>query len=232
MVDQETRRCQIGKNLAYAREVSGLTQVDVIVKLFGTDNPSKSVISDMESGKRLPDADLLQRICLLYGVSADWILGFTAEVELDPNLGHAGVIYQKVHDLVSETAKSMTMKLCLVGAEHLQTLPKSQIILLVNHVKKLVAELRPHVTRETPYYNEYMEVLASVIECDRLLALQHSQLMKKFDAISESEKCDENENVISAMADKAGTGKWHTPIKSKKESDQQMAHTPDMFSQG
>lgn len=70
--DLETR-AMIGRKLALARERSGMLQHEVAIELFGI--AQKNRISEMENGKTLPDAELLQVMCSLYRVSVDWVLG-------------------------------------------------------------------------------------------------------------------------------------------------------------
>ena len=86
------KRVMIGRKLVLARERRGLLQHEVALELFGVEQ--KNRISEMENGKTLPDAELLQVMCSLYHVSVDWVLGFRINPELNENESVAGVLCQ------------------------------------------------------------------------------------------------------------------------------------------
>lgn len=45
---------------------------------------SQSYVSMMESGDRIPDAPLIARVCDIYAVDGNWLLGLHDEEDLDP----------------------------------------------------------------------------------------------------------------------------------------------------
>lgn len=45
---------------------------------------SQAYVSMMESNYRLPDAPLVARLCEIYDVDANWLLGLSDESNLDP----------------------------------------------------------------------------------------------------------------------------------------------------
>ena len=71
----EATEREIASRLKRAREDAGLSQNEVAVLL---DIPRPSV-TNIENGKRKCSALELRRLCVIYRVSADWILGFGEE---------------------------------------------------------------------------------------------------------------------------------------------------------
>ena len=60
-----------GENLKKARNQKKLTLINVGIKL----NTTHATISRYENNKLEPNLDTLKKLCELYGVSADYILG-------------------------------------------------------------------------------------------------------------------------------------------------------------
>jgi predicted XRE-type DNA-binding protein len=85
-------RAMIGCKLALARKCSGMLQHEVVIELFGVEQ--KNRISEMENGKTLPDAELLQVMCSLYHISVNWVLGFRINPELNETESVAGILCQ------------------------------------------------------------------------------------------------------------------------------------------
>lgn len=67
----------IGERLAEVRKDHGDTQQDLADKL----NVTKFTISNWEQEKSVPSHELLVKVCQLYGVSADYLLGIS---DIDP----------------------------------------------------------------------------------------------------------------------------------------------------
>ena len=63
----------IGERLAEVRKDHGDTQQDLALKL----NVTKFTISNWEQEKSVPSHELLVKICQLYKVSADYLLGIS-----------------------------------------------------------------------------------------------------------------------------------------------------------
>ncbi|MBR7131911.1 MAG: helix-turn-helix transcriptional regulator [Clostridia bacterium] len=60
-----------GENLKNARKLKNLTLINVGMKI----NTTHATISRYENNKLEPNLDTLKKLCELYGVSADYILG-------------------------------------------------------------------------------------------------------------------------------------------------------------
>lgn len=130
------KRSLIGANLAQARRTIGLTQQQVALQIFGSKDKAKKM-SDIERGLQMPDAELLQTLCLLYGVSSDWIYGFSDAVELDPQIGNAGVLFTKLYTQIEEAINKISLELCLIGAKQLPNIPHSKCLELLNIIKSI-----------------------------------------------------------------------------------------------
>lgn len=71
----EVRRIEAGVRLRACREAVNLTQADVVKDLRAMGRSmADSTLSSYESGRRTIDAFTLADLCLIYGVSADFIL--------------------------------------------------------------------------------------------------------------------------------------------------------------
>lgn len=62
-----------GENLRKARKAKKLTLINVGMKI----NTTHATVSRYETGKLEPNLDTLKKLCELYNVSADYILGFS-----------------------------------------------------------------------------------------------------------------------------------------------------------
>lgn len=133
--DLETR-AMIGRKLALARERSGMLQHEVAIELFGV--AQKNRISEMENGKTLPDAELLQVMCSLYRVSVDWVLGFTINPELNETESVAGVLFNSVGDILSENLNAVAAQMSMLCAKHIASFPKPLTIQLLEQAKTVV----------------------------------------------------------------------------------------------
>jgi transcriptional regulator with XRE-family HTH domain len=75
----QARRIEIGSRLRDSRNALKLSQRDVASQLGVSD----SAVSSWEAGERMPGAEALADVCLVYGVSADYILFGTDMVPRD-----------------------------------------------------------------------------------------------------------------------------------------------------
>jgi len=64
---------RLGKKVRYLRERDGLSQSE-LAQALGLSESSKGFISEIESGKKLPRAELLLRLADLFGVTTDYLL--------------------------------------------------------------------------------------------------------------------------------------------------------------
>lgn len=63
----------LGSKVRRLREQAGLSQTD-LAKLLGLSQQSKGVISEIESGKKLPRAEIILRIAQHFNVTTDYLL--------------------------------------------------------------------------------------------------------------------------------------------------------------
>lgn len=139
--DVERRRI-IGKNLATARKLSGLSQSDVMLHVWGEENTrQKNRISEIENGAdTLPDAELLCVLCQLYGVSADYILGFSVEPEIDMTAGRFGVMYNGLRSTLTDHLESVVEELSRIGAQQMAQFPKPSMMGMLHAGKDVYRE--------------------------------------------------------------------------------------------
>ncbi len=72
----------LGKKVRFLRERAGLTQSE-LAHAIGLSDRSKGFISEIESGKKLPKAELVLRLAERLGVSTDYLLRDDLGAELD-----------------------------------------------------------------------------------------------------------------------------------------------------
>jgi transcriptional regulator with XRE-family HTH domain len=130
------KRAMIGKNLAHARALAGFSQSDVMRMVWAEKNPTqKNRISEVESGKSLPDAELLSELCQLYGVSADYICGLSAEPEIDQTAGRVGMIYTGLTEIAATATQQMVENLSRISASYIAAMPKPHAMALLDAAK-------------------------------------------------------------------------------------------------
>ena len=61
------------------RKGQGLTQKDVYTKLRGSPN----CYASWEQGRTQPDIESLKKLCVIFDVSADWLLGLDDKEEIE-----------------------------------------------------------------------------------------------------------------------------------------------------
>lgn len=129
------KRAIIGANLAHARHLAGYSQLDVMRTIWNETGNQKNRISEIESGKSLPDAALLSELCELYGVSADYICGLSAEPEIDQTAGRIGMIYDSLHDVAAMSIQQMVESLSRLSASHISVVPQHNARALLDTAK-------------------------------------------------------------------------------------------------
>jgi transcriptional regulator with XRE-family HTH domain len=70
---------QLGTKLRLLRERAGLSQTE-LAPLVGLSESSKGYISEIESGKKLPQVELVLRIALYFSVTTDYLLRDDIEI--------------------------------------------------------------------------------------------------------------------------------------------------------
>lgn len=196
----QAKREQIGQNLCTARRLAQLTQSDVMVRVFNVNNLNqKNRISEIESGKVAPDTEVLQELCLLYGVSADWVLGFAAEPEIDLTASRVGLLYNgmahALSPLVERIIEQVSGSFAEAGSQYLATLPNSGVLALIQNSKTIINEINAgHVTNES-----LATLMTTVRECDVLLSQNHVKFFSQFDDLCERDESNINEMLIKSQ---------------------------------
>ena len=191
--DLETR-AMIGRKLALARERSGMLQHEVAIELFGI--AQKNRISEMENGKTLPDAELLQVMCSLYRVSVDWVLGFTINPELNETESVAGVLFNSVGDILSENLNALTAQMSLLCAKHISSFPKPLTLQLLDNAKTVVNQYLLDQGTNSKLQQVMIELIQSIKECEKDRAIQFNYLAKGLDDIFERDEGDVQERIL------------------------------------
>jgi transcriptional regulator with XRE-family HTH domain len=130
------KRAMLGRNLSTARKLAGLTQEHVAQQIWGTPT-LKTRVSEFESGRKLPDLEMLHFLCSMYSISADYILGFSVEPEIDQTAGRVGMIYNHLSQLATEMMQDLAMQMSANTAKHLAVMPKPQNMALLESAKQV-----------------------------------------------------------------------------------------------
>lgn len=125
-------RIVIGKNLAAARRNAGMTQAEVMSKVWGVEN-TRNRISEIENGKK--DLTLVDLLIFqyLYGQSLDYICGLSAEPELD-------MLASTVNHVVNQSrgmVEHLTQELATSLVEHIKAISKNDHEALLEESKAL-----------------------------------------------------------------------------------------------
>ncbi|WP_343597682.1 helix-turn-helix transcriptional regulator [Acinetobacter sp.] len=191
---------QIGKNLCTARNLANMTQSEVMVKVFNVRNPSqKNRISEIESGRVILSSEILQELCLLYGISADWILGFTAEPEIDLTASRVGLLYNgmahALSPLVEKIIGNISDAFSEAGAQYLASLPNSGVLALIHDAKAIITEIQQgNVSDES-----LITLMNTVRECDVFLAKSTVKFYSHLDDLCERDESNVNEMIIKSQ---------------------------------
>lgn len=191
-------RVIIGRNLARARVLANLPQSKVMQEIFGTKNPKqKNRISEIEHGRILPDAEVLHGLCKLYGISSDYILGFSCETALDPTVGRASMLYNSLNETFGEMLQSITSQLCLVGVRHINTLPSSSVLALLDAVKSYIKTQK--IDKSNPNYEQLINMMELVRECETQLAIQERDMEIALDDIANRDEEEKRQMLLSDL---------------------------------
>lgn len=217
------KRVMIGRNLCKAREMAKMTQSTVMQIVF--DEPrQKNRICEIETGKSLPDAELLHVLCKLYGVSSDWILGFTIEPELDETAARAGMLYNGLSETLGTMLQSLTTQLSLVGVRHIQSMPKPSMLALLDAAKKYIKNTQ--VNHESENYIAFLELMSCVREAEKNLAIQHRNLEMSLDDIANR---DEDERYTQILHDIVSSNISRYPLTALSKAAPSDSVQHDLF---
>ncbi|WP_457971085.1 helix-turn-helix domain-containing protein [Acinetobacter calcoaceticus] len=189
------RRVLIGRKLAMARDMSQLRQEDVAMEIFGT--PHKNRMSEIENGKLMPDAELLSVLCQKYGVSSDWVLGFTVEPELDKTASVAGILFNSLGDMMSEYTQAMAFQLSIAAAQHVTSFPKALTVQLLTASKELIkACLSQDKSIQEKVLPELQALMLIVRECEQNRAKQIRNLEMAIDDVFQRDESNLQEKAL------------------------------------
>jgi transcriptional regulator with XRE-family HTH domain len=73
---------RLGRKVRHLRERDGLSQSE-LAQALGLSESSKGFISEIESGKKVPKAELVLRLADHFGVTTDYLLRDDMGAELD-----------------------------------------------------------------------------------------------------------------------------------------------------
>ena len=217
--DLETR-AMIGRKLALARERSGMLQHEVAIELFGV--AQKNRISEMENGKTLPDAELLQVMCSLYRVSVDWVLGFTINPELNETESVAGVLFNSVGDILSENLNAVAAQMSMLCAKHIASFPKPLTIQLLEQAKTVVNQYLLDQCSNDKLQPVMIELIQIIKECEKDRAIQFNYLAKGLDDIFERDEGDVQEKILLDLKKSRKTRFAQTTLPKSDCKDMQM----------
>ena len=206
--DIVTRRA-IGRNLQAARNLAGLSQVQVMTAIWREKNPKqKNRISEIESGQTLPDAELLQQLVKLYGVSADYILGLSVEPEIDETAGRVGYIYNGVKEIVGEAIQSFSERITIASSNYIKAMPKPHMIALLDQAKRVLSN-----TNEI----ELKKLASMVRDTEVQLAVQMRGFETALSELIERPDVADKHNLSSDTVDKS-IQRFRTTCLPSKES--------------
>ena len=217
--DLETR-AMIGRKLALARERSGMLQHEVAIELFGV--AQKNRISEMENGKTLPDAELLQVMCSLYRVSVDWVLGFTINPELNETESVAGVLFNSVGDILAENLNAVAAQMSMLCAKHIASFPKPLTIQLLEQAKTVVNQYLLDQCSNDKLQPVMIELIQTIKECEKDRAIQFNYLAKGLDDIFERDEGDVQEKILLDLKKSRKTRFAQTTLPKGDCKDMQM----------
>ncbi|WP_335951281.1 helix-turn-helix transcriptional regulator [Acinetobacter beijerinckii] len=209
------KRVLIGRKLALARERRGMLQHEVAIELFGVEQ--KNRISEMENGKTLPDAELLQVMCSMYRVSVDWVLGFTINPELNETESVAGVLFNSVGDILADNLNAITSQISLLCAKHINSFPKALQIQLLEQSKaaaKQFLQLDRH--QQEKLKPEMMDLIQTIQECEKERAVQFNHIAKGLEDITERDEDEIQEKILQDLKSQRKSRFTQTTLKDKK----------------
>ncbi|MDF2417279.1 helix-turn-helix domain-containing protein [Acinetobacter beijerinckii] len=212
------KRVLIGRKLALARERRGMLQHEVAIELFGVEQ--KNRISEMENGKTLPDAELLQVMCSMYRVSVDWVLGFTINPELNETESVAGVLFNSVGDILADNLNAITSQISLLCAKHINSFPKALQIQLLEQSKaaaKQFLQLDRH--QQEKLKPEMMDLIQTIQECEKERAVQFNHIAKGLEDITERDEDEIQEKILQDLKSQRKSRFTQTTLKDKKREE-------------
>lgn len=144
----------LGKRI---KKVRGQKSQEVFAAELGI---SRGALSFYENGERTPDAEIIYKICELYNISADYLLGFTDNKTTDENL-------QAVCDYVglSENAVAVLHEISLGQSDCVKDCAKIQSWIIFEGYLAQIALLLYDLEKETQQFLKFeKETLQMLLE--------------------------------------------------------------------
>ena len=96
---------EFGNRLSKLRNQNGLSQKEVAIAI----SVSVNAISQYETNKRFPEADVLVRLCKYYKISADYLLGLTEQQRSPQTTGEVleNTLSREQHVILDELIKML-----------------------------------------------------------------------------------------------------------------------------
>lgn len=171
----------LGYNLQLARRWSGMTQEQVMLAIWPSKTRAidgkvrKNRISEIESGMVAPGAPILYRLCSLYGVSVDFVMGISAEPEVDATAGRVGMLYHGLQACIETAVES----LCQQASNHILSMPKPYTMALLDAAKqvwRIYAASADRLSEQTPLNQAMSDMMQQARQYEREMALQMRRL--------------------------------------------------------
>lgn len=146
-ITDENLKKIIARNLFAARHLAAMTQRQAMSALYpAKKNTTKYAnvnrISEYETGYREISALHLLKLCKKYGVSADYVLGFSCEPDLNEASRTMGHLYTATSEIVQESVDKMTIALTKKCSEFIATQPKHDACNVIDAAKNLISMVR------------------------------------------------------------------------------------------
>jgi transcriptional regulator with XRE-family HTH domain len=219
------KRVMIGRKLALARERRGMLQHEVAIELFGVEQ--KNRISEMENGKTLPDAELLQVMCSMYRVSVDWVLGFTINPELNETESVAGVLFNSVGDILGRQSKRDYSTDFFVMCETYQLISKGATGTAIRAIKNVAKQfLQLDRVQQEKLQPVMMDLIQTIQECEKERAVQFNHIAKGLEDISDRDEDQLQEKILQDLKSQRKTRFTQTTLLTDEKDEAQF----DFFS--
>lgn len=197
-----TRRAIIGKNLANARHLAGYSQLDVMREIWSETGKQKNRISEIESGRALPDAELLSVLCQFYGVSADYVCGLSAEPEIDQTAGRVGMIYNGLKEIASESVRQMVESISKISASYIAAMPKPHALAMMDAAKLVWHEYtkkdNSKIKRDYPELNDAIFKMFNVVkEFEKAQAINLNRYNLALDEVLQHDTADPTHHLLT-----------------------------------
>lgn len=216
-MDSEKLRKMIGRNLAEARKMAGLSQIQVMQRVWGRDS-NKNRISEIEIGLVMPRTELVYTLCDLYKVCPSYVFGFSVEPTLDESAGRVNMLYSGLHVLLAEQVKNITSQLCNIGAQHIASMPKPHMLSLLDAAKAVYREYcstdrQNLLAQHEPLLHAVIGLASEIRSVEQHLAVQMNSLEMRMHNITVEHDPDDGHVTIPDAAN----DDLHTPpqVKSK-----------------